>query len=207
MKLPLGRLQARLHGHLPSHLHDHLHDPNAFQGKATHYNRLTGLVPWLYRRIARDIAATAGPNASILDVGTGPGRLLVELARIRPDLNLTGLDPATDMVETAKRQLAEFGDRATAVVGDAADLPFGDDSFDVVISSLSLHHWADAGAGGAELTRVLRDGGQVRIYDMPFAPFADLTTGTGVTSAAPPERFRLTPLPLPALRRLVLRPS
>jgi len=195
----MKRIGARLHGHL--------HDLDAFQGKATHYNRLTGLAPWLYRRIARDIAAAAPPNASVLDVGTGPGRLLVVLARIRPDLNLTGLDPATDMVATAQRQLAEFAGRATAVVGDAADLPFEPDTFDVVVSSLSLHHWADAPGGGAEAARVLRDGGQIRIYDMPFAPFAELTTGAGMVGGPPPEKFRLTALPVPYLRRLVLTPG
>jgi ubiquinone/menaquinone biosynthesis C-methylase UbiE len=147
------------------------------------------------------------PQAAVLDVGTGPGLLLVEIARLRPDLQLTGLDLAPDMVETARHNLAGLGDRATAVVGDVSDLPFEDDSFDLIVSSLSLHHWADPATGGVELTRVLRTGGQVRIYDVRSAPFAALraaTSGPGGDAKLTP--FPITPLPRPALRRLVLRP-
>ena len=45
-----------------------------------------------YRRLADDIAAVAPQGSAVLDVGTGPGVLLVELARRRPDLQLTGID-------------------------------------------------------------------------------------------------------------------
>lgn len=185
--------------------HTHWHDPDAFEGVAKHYDRLSRLLLTRpYRRIARDTAAALPQGASVLDVGTGPGRFLVELGRLRPDLRLTGLDVASDMVEAARRNLAEFGDRATAVLGDVAALPFEDATFDLVISSLSLHHWAEPTAGGREVMRVLRPGGQLRIYDVGFAPFADVVAGAG--HAGPPalERFRLTRLPRPTLRRLVL---
>jgi ubiquinone/menaquinone biosynthesis C-methylase UbiE len=191
--------------HLPAH-HAHGEADNPFQGEAAHYDWVARhLMRRPYRRIAADATAALPAGASVLDVGTGPGLLLVELARMRPDLRITGVDLATDMVETARRNLSSFADRTTAVVGDVSDLPFEDDSFDLVMSTLSLHHWGDPSAGGAELARVLRAGGQIRIYDLRSAPFAALCAGaTGSDGGVEPSRFRITPLPRPTLRRLVL---
>lgn len=190
---------------LPGHrAHRHAHD--SFEGEARHYDWVARhLMGPVYRRIAADVAAVAPHGASVLDVGTGPGRLLVEIARRRPDLRLTGLDPATDMVETARRNLAEVAADATAVTGGVEDLPFDDGSFDLVVSSLSLHHWADPAAGAAELARVLAPGGEVRVYDLGLAPFdalqqASLADGARVSVA----RFRVSPLPWPRLVRLVI---
>src|SRR5437868_3719501 len=94
-----------------------------------------------YRRLAADVAATAPQDGAVLDVGTGPGVLLVEVARRRPDLRLTGIDLSADMVAAAQRNLAPYGERASARVGDAANLPFPDGTFDLIVSSISLHHW------------------------------------------------------------------
>jgi ubiquinone/menaquinone biosynthesis C-methylase UbiE len=51
-------------------------------------------------------------------------------------------------------------------VGDVAALPFGEASFDVVVSTLSAHNWPDPAAGLAELYRVLRPGGVAWVYDL-----------------------------------------
>jgi ubiquinone/menaquinone biosynthesis C-methylase UbiE len=129
----------------------------------------------VYRRLAADVRDVAPEGGSVLDVGTGPGVLLVELARHRPDLRLTGVDLSPDMVAAAERNLATFGDRATARTGDVTDLPFPDGSFDLIVSSLSLHHWDDPAAAVPELARVLRPGGRVHIYDFRFAPFDEVS--------------------------------
>ena len=110
----------------------------------------------LYRHIADDLVAELPQNAEVLDVGTGPGVLLVELARRRADLRLVGVDLSADMVAAATRNIAEFADRASARVGDVVELPFDDGSFDVVVSSLSMHHWDHPDAAVPELARVLR---------------------------------------------------
>ncbi|HET9657023.1 MAG TPA: class I SAM-dependent methyltransferase [Kineosporiaceae bacterium] len=201
----------------PGHL-GHRHGHNSFEGQAAHYDLIAGrLMRRPYRRMAVDAAAGLPPGACVLDVGAGPGGLLVQLGLLRPDLRLTGVDLASDMVATARDHLARFGDRATAVVGDVAELPFGDAMFDLVVSTLSLHHWADPVAGGREVARVLRPGGTIRIYDVRSAPFAALRTGVaesagagaaeGAGSGAGPDPFPITPLPRPALRRLVLSPD
>lgn len=122
----------------------------------------------VYRRLAHDIAAAAPQNAAVLDVGTGPGVLLAELARLRPDLTLTGVDLSPDMVTAAAKNLRG---RATVRFGDVSQLPFEDRSFDVVASSFSLHHWDNPEAAAPQLVRVLRPGGSALIYDFAWAPF------------------------------------
>jgi len=51
------------------------------------------------------------------------------------------------------------------VVGDVASLPFVDGSFDLVVSTLSMHHWADPTRGLAEIGRVLQEGGRALVWD------------------------------------------
>lgn len=132
------------------------------------------LLRGLYRRIAEDIADAAPDDASVLDVGTGPGVLPMEIARRRSDLHLTGVDLSPDMVARAERNLRPYGARVLARLGSAADLPFPDDSFDLIVSSFSLHHWADPAAAAPELARVLAPGGRLYVYDFVWAPFATL---------------------------------
>jgi ubiquinone/menaquinone biosynthesis C-methylase UbiE len=196
----------RHHAHDATAGHRHGHGVHSFEGRAEGYDRMARrLMRRPYRRIAADIVAHLPMNARVLDVGTGPGRLLVELARMRGDLRLTGVDPAADMIATARRNLSEFGERADAVVAGATDLPFEDGTFDLIVSTLSVHHWEDPAAGGRELARVRRTGGQIRVYDMRSAPFAELRSGVvGAVGRPDLERFPISPLPYPALRRLVL---
>ncbi|NLU77714.1 class I SAM-dependent methyltransferase [Micromonospora sp. HNM0581] len=126
----------------------------------------------LYRKVAADVAAIAPESATVLDVGTGPGRLLHELADRRPDLALTGVDPSPYMIEVAEQAAScrSLGHRVRFQIADVADLPHPDGSVDVVVSTLSLHHWPDLDAAATELARVLRPGGQLMLYDFRFAP-------------------------------------
>jgi ubiquinone/menaquinone biosynthesis C-methylase UbiE len=152
--------------------------PNVFEGRSSRVYDFVSrrLVRRMYRRIAADIAQLAPEGAAVLDVGTGPAVLLVELAALRPDLRLTGVDLSADMISSAQRNLRPFADRATAQVANVTSLPFPDDSFDLIVSSLSLHHWDEPEAAVPELARVLRSGGRVQIYDFPFAPFDRLSS-------------------------------
>jgi ubiquinone/menaquinone biosynthesis C-methylase UbiE len=125
----------------------------------------------------------------VLDVGTGPG-VLLELASLRPDLRLTGVDLSADMVANATRNLAAHPN-ASAQVGDVTALPFLDGTFDLVVSSFSAHHWDHPEAAVPELARVLRPAGRLRVYDFRFAPFDLLTTTAGehgLFTADPPRR-------------------
>src|SRR6266545_2204285 len=135
----------------------------------------------LYERVAADVAAAGLPDgARVLDVGTGPGRVPLAIARALPGLRVEGLD-----------------------------LSYADATFDLVVSTMSQHHWADAAAGLRELRRVLRPGAQVWIYDVRFA----LGRAEAAARAAFPsvdvrrESLRTGWLPLRLLRRLVIDPA
>lgn len=129
---------------------------------ASLYDRLMGLLfGGFYEGIARDVAAVARPGARVLDIGCGPGHVAAHL--VRRGLDVTGIDLDPDMIEQARRRL---GATATLAVADVAALPFEDASFDVVMSTLSMHHWADTEAGLAEVARVLRPDGVALVYDL-----------------------------------------
>ena len=118
--------------------------------------------------IAANVSAHGRPGEDVLEVGCGPGHLSVRLARDY-DLNVTGLDLDADMIERARlnaaRELVK-GHAPEFIVGDVAALPFPDASFDLVVSTMSMHHWDDPSAGLADIARVLRPGGRALIWDL-----------------------------------------
>ncbi|MET9027156.1 class I SAM-dependent methyltransferase [Nocardia sp. NPDC004168] len=128
--------------------------------------RASRLLGGLYRRIAADVDAIAQSGACVLDVGTGPGELLAQLGSRRPDLRLHGVDLSPHMIDLADAKLS--GGAVELSVGDVAALPYPDDSFDLVVSSLSMHEWPEVDRAIAELARVSRPGGAVAIYDFRF---------------------------------------
>ena len=90
-----------------------------------------------YARVAGEVAA-AHPGGNLLEVGSGPGRLAVRLAREAPGMTLTGVDISDAMVERAAG--AGLSERVRFKVGDVAAMPLPDGEFDGVVSTLSLHH-------------------------------------------------------------------
>ena len=147
-----------------------LHAPGGIvMADAARYDALTGaLLGSFYDSVAADVAAIAPAGGQVLDVGCGPGHLANRLAR-EHGLELTGLDLDPAMIERARANAERaviVERRPTFVVGGVAALPFPDASFDLVVSTLSMHHWADATAGQAEIGRVLRPGGRALIWDL-----------------------------------------
>jgi ubiquinone/menaquinone biosynthesis C-methylase UbiE len=100
------------------------------------------------------VAEKAGAEA-ILDVGCGTGRLLRAAADAFPDARLCGVDAAAEMVEVAQAQLVA-GERTELRQAVAEALPFPNESFDLVFSTMTFHHWSDQGRGMAEVARVMR---------------------------------------------------
>ena len=107
------------------------------------------------------------PFRSLLDLGTGTGRMLEMFG---PDIERgLGLDLSLDMLLLARDRLERAGLRNCSVrQGDIYDLPLANDSFDVVILHQVLHFLDDGARAIREAARVLRPGGRLLVVD--FAP-------------------------------------
>jgi ubiquinone/menaquinone biosynthesis C-methylase UbiE len=124
-----------------------------------------------YTLVAEDVRSYGGNPRRILDIGTGPGGLLLALRAEFPEAQLIGLDISAAMLDRARRNIRRAAQGRSSggidlVLADAQGLPFDDDTFDVVVSTGSIHHWKDAVAGLSEAHRVLKAGGWALIYDL-----------------------------------------
>ena len=107
-------------------------------------------------------------SGEAIDLGCGPGLLAVEMAKCAPELHITGIDLSEEMIAQAEQSARESGviDRVSFKIGDADQIPFPDNSLDLVISTLSLHHWNDPVGVLNEIERVLRPDGAFMIFDL-----------------------------------------
>jgi SAM-dependent methyltransferase len=178
-------------------------------GDAAVYDTMSRLVlSSLIGRIADDVAAVAPDRARVLEVGGGPGHLSIRLAR-QHGLQVTGLDLDPAMISRARANADRPGgghqSRPSLLVGDVAALAFPDQSFDLVVSTLSMHHWADPTAGLAEIGRVLRPGARALIWDFRpglrphrFGPrHAHMPDPVDHTPSSPLRVVSATPWPWP----------
>lgn len=132
------------------------------------YLRITQLPHfWLMRRLVARRAVDGLHEGRALDLGSGAGQLAIAMARQAPQLAVIGLDLSDAMAELASSNArqAGVGDRVTFIKGAADQVPYPDGSFDLVVSTLSLHHWSDPVAVFDEIARVLRPGGRFLIFD------------------------------------------
>ncbi len=106
------------------------------------------------------------PGQRILDVATGTGMVASGLAR--RGATVTGLDQSDDMLEGARRRLAqhtELGSRITLVQGEAEHLPFADGQFDALTFTYLLRYVDDRPATMRELARVVKPGGRIGMVE------------------------------------------
>lgn len=113
-----------------------------------------GWQAWLFEQIQ-------GPeNAQVLELGCGPGNLWAHNAeRIPAGWQITLTDFSPGMIETAQKNLAELEHDFAYQVVDAMDIPWPDDSFDIVIANHMLYHVPDRQKALMEIRRVLKPSG------------------------------------------------
>jgi SAM-dependent methyltransferase len=153
------------------------------------YDLSAALLPGSRRRSHRRLLAAGGvrPGDRVLDVGCGPGyfaRMLAE--EVGPEGSVVGIDAAPEMIEYATRRARRLSN-CRFQPGTAESLAFPDASFDVVVSSLVMHHLPREGRLPAvrEMRRVLRPGGRLVLADFeipqrgPWHMVASLTGHAG----------------------------
>ena len=139
-------------------------------GSSTYARFFAPIFGRLYDRVAEDVvteltARRRVRGGLVVDLGCGPGDLVAELSPRLKETRITGIDLSPSMLLYAGRHATTDG-RLRFIVGDAASLPFDDGAVDLVVSTLSLHHWTEPADAFAEIARVLRPGGVALIYDL-----------------------------------------
>lgn len=158
-----------------------------------HHNHFVGLadmkrgvilqrIPWLFASIYEKatrmvIKSYYNPLAAqivshlrsgfILDLGTGPGYLPIEIAKQSSSIKVHGMDLGRKLISVAKSNASRAGvdDRVSFEAGNAANLPLNDDLCDMVLSTGMLHCLKDPVRVLREIHRVLRPGCEAWIYD------------------------------------------
>jgi SAM-dependent methyltransferase len=123
------------------------------------YQRITETVADIHERVVERLAPQVGD--SWLDLATGTGAVAERAAAAGADV--TGLDLAPVLIQTAKERAAELGLDIEYVVGDVENLQFEDGSFDKVSSTCGIMFAPDHEATAAEIARVTRPGGQIAL--------------------------------------------
>ena len=124
----------------------------------------------VWRRKTAKVVAKSQPN-TILDLATGTADLAIAMAKRNPQAHLIGMDISEKMLDIGKEKVMHqnLANQIELSLGDAAALPFEDDSFDAVTVAFGVRNFEDLGKGLSEISRVLKPGGQAVIleFSMP----------------------------------------
>lgn len=111
------------------------------------------------------VAAQFLTSGYILDIGTGPGLFPIEMAKNCPNVRIMGIDIESELLIDGARRAKKNGvdERVSFLKASAECLPFLDNTFDMVISTMSFHQWKNRQTGVNEMRRVLKPGGQAMV--------------------------------------------
>jgi ubiquinone/menaquinone biosynthesis C-methylase UbiE len=134
---------------------------------ASIYEKATRMViESYYSPVAEEIVSRLKAGV-ILDLGTGPGYLPIEIVKKSSSISVDGIDLTWKLINMAQENATRAGvaDRLHFEVGNAAKLRFEDSSYDMVVSTGMLHMLKDPVRVLRECYRVLKPGGEAWIYD------------------------------------------
>jgi ubiquinone/menaquinone biosynthesis C-methylase UbiE len=139
-------------------------------------------------KVAKLLGPRPGPYGRSLEIGAGTGYFSLNLLQTGVLRAATCTDISPGMLASLEANAAGLGAEVETVACDAAELPFDDESFDLVLGHAVLHHLPDLDRAFAEFLRVLRPGGTLF--------FAGEPSRTGDRIAALPKRAALRAAPL-----------
>ena len=119
-----------------------------------------------WRQRAIDLLDPMG-NERILDVATGTGDMVIEVAKRNLSVQIFGIDFSQRMLDLGRIKIARNGyNQAVSLqIGSGECLPFADESFDGVICAFGIRNFGDAQLGLREFFRVLKPGGRVVVLE------------------------------------------
>lgn len=131
-------------------------------------NRLISLgIDQSWRR--KTVASLAlEPSSGVLDLATGTADLAIMIAKLHPGVEITGVDPSTNMLAVGQKKVERelLTERVRLLEGDAQALPFEDNSFDGTCIAFGIRNVPDRVQGLREMARVTRSGGRVAILEL-----------------------------------------
>lgn len=104
---------------------------------------------------------------NLLDIGCGTG-FLIDILSKEKEAKFTGLDLSPEMIKQAQSKNIK---NARFVEGRSDEIPFNDDTFDIITCSQSFHHYPDTDKAMKEALRVLKPGGLYILSDTGCGPF------------------------------------
>lgn len=121
---------------------------------------------FIRRNIVRELKKIC-PKGIVVDVGCGPGYLVMRIAKEIPDLKIIGVDISEEMIQKAYVNLSSIGlsNRAEFRKGDIKKMPFEDNTIDLLVSTFSLHHWSNLERSLSEIHRILKPRGRFLLFD------------------------------------------
>ena len=121
------------------------------------------------------------PGMDILDIGCGPGTITLDLAEIVAPGKVTGIENVKAPLIAARAEAASRSDKTTVFqLGNAMELPFESQSFDVVHAHQVLQHLTDPVAALREMLRVCKPGGWIAVRDADYAAMSWYPELTGL---------------------------
>jgi demethylmenaquinone methyltransferase/2-methoxy-6-polyprenyl-1,4-benzoquinol methylase len=119
-----------------------------------------------WRQRAIDLLDPMG-NERILDVATGTGDVVIEVAKRNLSVKIFGIDFSQRMLDLGRIKIARNGyNQAVSLqIGSGECLPFADESFDGVICAFGIRNFADVQLGLREFFRVLKPGGRIVVLE------------------------------------------
>jgi len=118
-----------------------------------------------FRALARRMAEGLPEGANVLEVAPGPGYFAIELAKLG-NYHVTGVDISKTFVEIARKNAAIEGVQVDFRQGNAASMPFGEGSFDLILCRAAFKNFSEPVTALKEMRRVLRPGGKAVIIDL-----------------------------------------
>ncbi|HKF30520.1 MAG TPA: class I SAM-dependent methyltransferase [Candidatus Binataceae bacterium] len=166
---------ASLVGFLLRSVHAHPNETPGSDSKLIHWARSYDLLVWVltlgrdrvFREKTLDLAQLA-VGESVLDIGCGTGTLAIAAKRrVGSSASVTGIDASPHMIARARKKARSVGADVTFATADVERLPYAAGTFDVVLSTVMLHHLSDDARLKCigEVRRVLKPGGRFLALD------------------------------------------
>jgi ubiquinone/menaquinone biosynthesis C-methylase UbiE len=116
--------------------------------------------------------AKLNENGTLLDVGCGTGTLLCEIAKRYHNIDIIGIDVSQNLLDVAKQKIQQHGDQIELKIASVLELPYPDNTFNVVVTSIMFHQLdiEEKSKAVQEIYRVLKTGG--RYVSAEFGPKA-----------------------------------